>query len=138
MLDLPSPIYQLVELIKAGADPDYAPRVENISHDTLLASAHNQRLMPLLAALLHAQRVDLPPDVARRVAQEPAVAAIRGSKAFSEHHRCEPNYELDSAELAALGRAAGQPDIVRMKIGLANAIFFLRDGAALQISNSQS
>ena len=57
MLDLPSPIYQLVELIKAGADPDYAPRVENISHDTLLASAHNQRLMPLLRVRVRRCRV---------------------------------------------------------------------------------
>ncbi len=72
---------------------------------------------------------------AMEIAQRPEVKAIRGSKAFREHHRCEPNYELDSAELAALERATDQPDLVRMKIGLAKAVFVPRDGTAMQISN---
>ena len=67
MLDLPPPIFQLLELIKAGANPDYPPRLKNVAHDVLLSTARTQRLIPLLAALLHNQRIDLPPDVAERV-----------------------------------------------------------------------
>ena len=70
MLDLPPPIFQLLELIKAGANPDYPPRLKNVAHDVLLSTARTQRLIPLLAALLHNQRIDLPPDVAERVESE--------------------------------------------------------------------
>ena len=33
---------------------------------------------------------------ALEIAQRPEVSAIRGCRAFREHHRCEPNYGLDS------------------------------------------
>ncbi len=120
-----------------------APQPDGAAGDTDTTPVESD-VTAQLAAHIHACCVDTAfklyaadgPEcgVARRVAQDPAVAAIRSCQAFQDHHRCEPNYELDAAELAALEQATGQPDLVRMKIGLAKAVFFPRDGAAMQIS----
>ena len=43
----------------------------------------------------------------REIAQRPEVKAIRESKAFKDHRRCEPNYGLDSGDAAQLFHSRG-------------------------------
>ncbi len=79
-----------------------------------------------VAAHIHASCVDTAFKLYRKDAEEynkaseiarrPEVKAIRESKAFQEHHRCEPNCGLDSGALHVLEKALPCDDVTRMKI----------------------
>jgi hypothetical protein len=70
---------------------------------------------------------------ALEIAQRPEVQAMRECKAFQEHHRCEPNYGLDSGALHLLEKALRRDQLTRMKMSLAKAIVCPRDGMLQQL-----
>ena len=72
---------------------------------------------------------------ASEIAQWPEVKAIRECKAFQEHHRCEPNYGLDSGALSLHEKALPHDNLARMKMGLAKAIVCPQDGMIQQMEN---
>ena len=65
---------------------------------------------------------------ALRVAQDPRVQSLRDSEAFKTHHRCEPNYGLDSGQLACLEKALPCDPLARMKIGFIKVVICPQDG----------
>lgn len=68
-------------------------------------------------------------EKALRVSQAPCVQALRNNIAFQTHHRCEPNYGLDTGALACMEIALPYEDErCRLKIGLVKAIMCPQDG----------
>jgi hypothetical protein len=65
---------------------------------------------------------------ALRVAQNPRVQALRDSESFKRHHRCEPNYGLDSGSLAGLEKALPCDDLARVKISITKVLICPQDG----------
>ena len=74
--------------------------------------------------------------VAQRVAEDLAVATMRESEAFQQHHRCEANPEYDAGELSALQVACGRSRAARLRIGLSKSLFFPRDGMLQQFEEN--
>jgi hypothetical protein len=73
---------------------------------------------------------------ASEIAQRPEVKTTRDSKAFNDHHRCEPNYALDSGALSLLKKARLQPILTRMKMCLAKAVLLPQQGMIDQVEQS--
>ena len=115
----------------AGRDAVASPE-EVLGGDT--SGDHTHALVVFISACLVDAAIKLHAagsaehEAALRVALDPGVRALRDDPVFQAHHRCEPNYGLDSGALACLEKALPCEELARAKIGLVKAIICPQDG----------